>query len=209
VIDKVSLFTPDQRERHWFFSFFFSRHFLSCASPPAHLLSTPQNYITSQFSNPNDLPLHGGVRYATGGSGPTDYPRINEAAWKKLAGRTAAGRRGGGAGSGGGAGAGAITGAVRELLLVDALRGVTPIVSWDDALVGDGTPGEIGLALHQLLKEDRRPPGPGERPLGEAEGVESSSSGGGALVGEEGSLRLPLHVHVPYGYLTGMMDELV
>jgi hypothetical protein len=148
------------------------------------------------------------VRYATGGSGPTDYPRINEAAWRKLAGRTAAGRRGGGAGGGGGGGssAGELTGAVRELLLVDALRGVTPIVSWDDALVGDGTPGEVGLALHQLLKEDRRPPGPGERPLGEAEGVASAGGGGG---GGEAGLTLPLHVHVPYGYLTGMMDELV
>lgn len=92
------------------------------------------------------------------------------------------------------------------MLLIDALRGVTPVVSWDDVPVGDGTPGEVGLALHALLKEDRRPPGPGERPLGEAEGV---PSGGAVAEGEDAELRLPLHVHVPYGYLTGMMDELV
>ena len=139
------------------------------------------------------------MRYATGGSGPTDYPRISEAAWKKQAGRAAsAGRRGSTSSSS--------SGAVREMLLVDALRGVVPIVSWDDVPVGDGTPGEVGLALHALLKEDRRPPGPGEQPLGEDKGV---ASAGVVAEGEDAELRLPLHVHVPYGYLTGMLDELV
>jgi len=100
------------------------------------------------------------------------------------------------------------------MLLVDAIRGVTPVVSWDDVPVGDGTPGEVGLALHQLLKEDRRPPGPGERPLGEERGVASAGvvvlpEGGGESAGGASELRLPLHVHVPYGYLTGMPDELV
>ena len=44
----------------------------------------------------------------------------------------------------------------REMLLIGSSVKVAPIVEWDGKPIGDGKPGAIARALHQLLRDDMR-----------------------------------------------------
>ncbi|HVQ75970.1 MAG TPA: hypothetical protein VMT79_10580, partial [Candidatus Binatia bacterium] len=44
--------------------------------------------------------------------------------------------------------------AAREMLLIGSSVKVAPIVEWDRAPIGDGTPGPIARALRDLLEQD-------------------------------------------------------
>jgi branched-subunit amino acid aminotransferase/4-amino-4-deoxychorismate lyase len=46
--------------------------------------------------------------------------------------------------------------AAREMLLLGSSVKVAPIVAWDGAPIGDGTPGPVSKALLALLEEDMR-----------------------------------------------------
>lgn len=60
---------------------------------------------------------------------------------------------------------------------------VAPLASVDGAPIADGATGVTTLALHYMLDNDMRPPPPG-------------------VISDR-------HTSVPYGYLTGMRDQLV
>lgn len=64
----------------------------------------------------------------------------------------------------------------REVMMVGSSLPVMPVVSWDDVMIGDGTPGESTLALRAMIENDMEAIAPGQ------------------------------HVEVPYGYLTGMVE---
>lgn len=67
-----------------------------------------------------------------------------------------------------------------EVMLCGSSIGVVPVTHWDDDAIHDGTPGIIALALHKVLKMHQMP-------------TEDSYN----------------HVAVPYGYLTGMREQLI
>ncbi|PNW73874.1 hypothetical protein CHLRE_13g576400v5 [Chlamydomonas reinhardtii] len=73
--------------------------------------------------------------------------------------------------------------AAKEAFLVCTTYTVAPLASVDGAPIADGATGVTTLALHYMLDNDMRPPPPG-------------------VISDR-------HTSVPYGYLTGMRDQLV
>ncbi len=71
--------------------------------------------------------------------------------------------------------------AAKEIMCIGSAMGVVGIHHWDEVAIGDGKPGAVANALYQLLLADMDP--------------------------ERGDPQM--HTAVPYGYLTGMKDQLV